>query len=194
MITTSKSFIHWNYFLALESDLENVSRYIEFIDANFDTYSIELAHLLLASSSECDVVLKELCAVLSPKKKTKNIDDYRKIIKSNLPEFINQSIFIDRYNISVEPWDNWNKDKNPYWWTSYNNVKHERNQYFNQACLRHVISSVGGLLIACYYYYKKLFERESGRMIEPKIVTDKLQQKSKFVKLNKDFYFDNVVV
>jgi hypothetical protein len=48
--------------------LENVSRYIEFIDANLDTYSIELAHLLLASSSECDVVFKELCALLSPKK------------------------------------------------------------------------------------------------------------------------------
>jgi hypothetical protein len=58
MIDVSKSFIHWNYFLAIESDLENLSRYIEFIDTNFKTYSIELAHLLLASSSEIDVVLK----------------------------------------------------------------------------------------------------------------------------------------
>jgi hypothetical protein len=35
---------HWNYFLALEKDLETVSRYIEFSRDNLNTYSIELAH------------------------------------------------------------------------------------------------------------------------------------------------------
>ena len=195
MVSTSKSFIHWNYFLALESDLENISRYIEFTDANLNTYSIELAHLLLASSSECDVVLKELCALLSPKLKgRKNINFYRRVIKSNLPDFIKESIYIPRYCISVEPWDNWGGDNNPYWWTSYNHVKHKRSQYFNEASLRHTISSIGGLLIVCFYYYKKLFEIELGHVIESKKVTDKLQQKSNFVQLNKDFYYDNVVV
>jgi hypothetical protein len=192
MITVSKSYIHWNYFLAIESDLENLSRYIEFIDTNFETYSIELAHLLLASSSESDVVLKELCALLTQKEKRKNIDDYRKIIKSNLPEFINESIYINRYGISVKPWDNWNGDNNPYWWESYNNVKHKRNEYFNQANLRHTISSVGGLLIACYYYYKKLFETESGHILESQKVTEKLQQKSNFMQLGPGFYHDYV--
>ena len=192
MITTTKSFIHWNYFLALESDLENVSRYIEFIDANLDTYSIELAHLLLASSSECDVVLKELCALLSPKKKRKNIDDYRKIIESKLPEFINEPIFINRYSISVKPWDNWNKDTNPNWWKSYKNVKHERNQYFNEANLHNTICSIGGLLIACYYYYKNLFEIESTRTLQPQTVTEKLQQRSNFMQLSSSFYHNYV--
>jgi hypothetical protein len=188
MVNTSESYIHWNYFLALESDLENVSRYIEFIDANFNTYSIELAHLLLASSSECDVVLKELCSLLSPEKDRKNIDDYREVIKSNLPEFINEPIFINRYGISVIPWDNWKEDKNPYWWTSYNNVKHERNQYFYQANLHNTICSIGGLLIACYYYYKKLFEKESKKVMQSTIVTEKLQQRSNFIQLSPGFY------
>ena len=194
VVEVSKSFIHWNYFLAIESDLENLSRYIEFIDANFNTYSIELAHLLLASSSESDVVLKELCALLCPDEKRENINDYRKIIKSNVPEFINESIYIKRYGVSVKPWDNWNGDNNPDWWASYNNVKHERNQYFDQANLRYTISSVGGLLVTCYYYYKKLFEKESGAILEPKIVTEKLQQKSKFVQLDNSYYYDTVVI
>ena len=197
MITTSKSFIHWNYFLALESDLENVSRYIEFIDANYKTYSIELAHLLLASSSECDVVLKELCALLSPeevpsKKEEININYYRTIIKSKLPEFINEPIHINRYGISVKPWENWNSETNPDWWGSNNKVKHERNQYFNEANLRHVISSVGGLLIACYYYYKNLFEIESTRTLQPQTVTEKLQQRSNFMQLSSSFYHNYV--
>ncbi len=194
MVKTTKSLIHWNYFLAIESDLENLSRYIEFIDANFKTYSIELAHLLLASSSESDVVLKQLCALLSPKERRKTIDDYRKIIKSNLPEFINESIYINRYGISVKPWDNWNDDSNPYWWISYNQVKHKRNVYFDQANLEHTISSVGGLLVTSYYYYKKLFEREYGALLEPKKVTEKLQPKSRFMQLDSRFYYDNVVV
>jgi len=29
-INTSNSLDHWNYFLALEKDLENLSRYVEF--------------------------------------------------------------------------------------------------------------------------------------------------------------------
>ncbi len=193
MIEVSKSFIHWNYFLAIESDLENLSRYIEFSEANFNTYSIELAHLLLASSSEIDVVLKELCSLLSPEEKKENIDDYRKIIKGKLPEFANESIYINRFSICVKPWDNWNGDNNPDWWKSYNNVKHQRNLYFDQANLGNTIRSVGGLLIASYYYYKKLFERESGITLEPKKVTEKLHQKSKFVQLNSAFYYDIVV-
>ena len=48
--------LHWNYFLALDRDLEVVSRYVEFTKPNFNVYSIELAHLLFAAASEVDVV------------------------------------------------------------------------------------------------------------------------------------------
>jgi hypothetical protein len=58
--------LHWNYFLALERDLEVVSRYVEFTDDNNETYSIELAHLLFAAASEADVIAKLLCKQLDP--------------------------------------------------------------------------------------------------------------------------------
>ena len=57
--------VHWNYLIALERDLEVASRYVEFCQRNFDVYSIEFAHLLLAAASEVDVVAKLLCAPLS---------------------------------------------------------------------------------------------------------------------------------
>jgi len=60
-IAVTQSKIHWNYFLALERDLEIVARYVEFTKPNFKTFSIELAHLLFAAASEVDVVAKLLC-------------------------------------------------------------------------------------------------------------------------------------
>ena len=51
-IQSGRVFLHWNYYIALEQDLAKLSRYIEFAEGNFSTYSIELAHLLLAASSE----------------------------------------------------------------------------------------------------------------------------------------------
>lgn len=34
-IQEEESLLHWNYFLAIESDLEKVARYIEFTQDNF---------------------------------------------------------------------------------------------------------------------------------------------------------------
>lgn len=49
MSDKAASRLHWNYFLALERDLEVLSRYVEFANRNYKTYSIELAHLLFGA-------------------------------------------------------------------------------------------------------------------------------------------------
>jgi hypothetical protein len=87
-IQVSQSFIHWNYFIALENDLAQASRYIEFDKKNFKTYSIEMAHLLLASASEVDVIAKGICGYLEPKTKARNINNYQTVIRRKLPEFV----------------------------------------------------------------------------------------------------------
>ena len=78
------NFVHWNYYIALEQDLAKVSRFIEFSQENFDAYSIELAHLLIAASSEVDVVLKALCNLKNKSKNHKNINDYKETITQEL--------------------------------------------------------------------------------------------------------------
>jgi hypothetical protein len=47
---------HWNYFLAIERDLETLARYVEFDPKNFTSFSIEIARLLLAAAAEVDIV------------------------------------------------------------------------------------------------------------------------------------------
>lgn len=55
---------HWNYLLALERDLELISRYIEFDERNSDCFSLELARVLLAAAAEVDIVCKQICVML----------------------------------------------------------------------------------------------------------------------------------
>jgi len=160
MIDQKPSLVHWNYFLALEKDVEILSRYIEFNSDNFNTYSIELAHLLLAASSEIDVVLKTLCKMFDSSKKPNNINGYRKIIPVCIKDFARDKVKIDRFGLVLNPWENWLVDKNPLWWNSYNNVKHERNNYFSEANLKNSLNAMAALLVCIYHYYKKKFSME----------------------------------
>jgi hypothetical protein len=194
MITFKTPKHHWNYFLALEQDLEHVSRYIEFSNANLNTYSIELTHLLLSASSEVDVVMKQLCLLVAPNQTTKNIDHYKSVIRGNLSEFMAERITIDRFGLSFKPWENWEQNKNPNWWRSYNNVKHQRNEHYNKANLQNTINALGALLLTVVYYYKLAFSNEAGYSIDFKETTRQLEPESTFLKIDADYYFHTLIV
>ena len=55
------TYRYWQHFLALEADFAATSRYVEFAQQNFATFSIEYAKLLLAIGSEVDVLCKIIC-------------------------------------------------------------------------------------------------------------------------------------
>lgn len=107
--------IHWNYFLALEEDLEKTSRYVEFSQNNFNVYSIEFAHLLFAAASEVDVLAKLLCKTLAPANKRKNIDDYKATLVPKLRDLTTTTVSISRYGIQLTPWDSWKSKSHPVW-------------------------------------------------------------------------------
>ena len=193
-IQAAKSLIHWNYFLALESDLEQVSRYIEFDRGNFKTYSIELAHLLLASSSEVDVIAKGLCDFLEPNSSAENINQYQGIICRNIPEFVNEPVYVSRFNLKLKPWSNWKTGNNPLWWRSYNKVKHERSDYFPEANLKNVLNSISGLLITVFYFYKLQFASESRSIENIRDVNEILKPAARFLSLQDDYYYGRLLL
>jgi hypothetical protein len=190
MITFRTPKHHWNYFLAIEKDLEKLSRYIEFSEPNLKTYSIELTHILLSASSEIDVIIKQLCELIDPAYQRENINNYKDIIRTKLKPFILEEISIDRYGLTYKPWIKWNGNRNPNWWRSYNNVKHQRNIFYSEANLQNTINSVGALLITVIYYYKFAFEKESGNEMHFKEVTRQLIPESSFIRINADYYYD----
>ncbi len=163
-IQVQKSLQHWNYFLALETDIEHLSRYVEFTEENFSTYSLEIAHIYLACCSEVDVVAKLLCQQINHDSQAGNIGEYREIITAAIPEIPQSLITIPRFGMELNPWQNWQEDKSPIWWQNHNNVKHQRNEFFHQANLHNVLNSMAGLFLLVLVYYRKVIE---GRRIEP---------------------------
>lgn len=194
VIQAKPNKIHWNYFLALETDLEAVSRYIEFSKDNLQTYSIELAHLLFAASSEVDVIAKSLCKLLAPAANRRNINEYRSIIASGIPTFANEQVFVKRYELTLTPWDNWQRNTNPVWWRSYNNVKHERDRYFSEATLQNALNALAGLLIVTFYYYKISFASTSAQAMSDKDIMRELQPESKFLRLSDGYYYGHLLL
>lgn len=146
---------YWEYFLALENDLVKTSRFVEFSAANFETYSIEFSRIILASASEFDVIAKLLCGVISSDTRAANINDYRKIILKAYPKFPTMKINLSRYGIQLEPWKSWEKGANPDWWSSYNNVKHERNKFYKEATLGNSLNATAGLLCGLLYFFRR---------------------------------------
>ncbi|MGA3086567.1 MAG: hypothetical protein ABSE95_17550 [Thermodesulfobacteriota bacterium] len=146
--------IHWSYFLALEEDIQRLSRFVEFNKNNFATFSIEMAHLLLATSSEIDVVLKMLCKPFAPT--AQNEEDYRSSIPKQIPNFTKVKVEIQRYEITLQPWQAWDSNQTPTWWTAYNKVKHERDLHYEKANLENVLQSMAGLFLSNLYLYKDL--------------------------------------
>ena len=145
---------YWRYFLALEEDLINFSKYVEFSQDNYSTYSIELARIYLSTCSEIDVVAKLLSKNLGHTT-ARNITDYSDAILSTYPNLPNLIINAPRYNLSFAPWSAWTASNSPRWWRNYNNVKHQRNEHYHDANLENVFNALSGLLTINLYHMKQ---------------------------------------
>jgi hypothetical protein len=190
--------LHWNYFLALERDLEAASRYVEFTPNNYETYSIELAHLLFAAASEADVIAKLLCQQLDPQQSPWNIDGYKPIITTDIPTIATENVFVPRYGLMLTPWDQWSKNDgqqpHPDWWSGHNKVKHQRDAYFKLATLHNALNAMGGLLVLAFHYYRYALAVPPSAPLAPKDATDLLTPTSTLLRFDDSAYRGHRVV
>jgi hypothetical protein len=165
-IRVKESKLHWNYFLALESDVVRVARFIEFREDNFATYSIELARLLMTAAAEVDVVAKLVCKKLKPDSPRRSIGHYASIILPAEPKLADLTILISRFGLTLTPWISWTLETPPLWWTANNEVKHHRDIGFHQANLVNALNAVSGLFSLILFYYaldrQRLFTLPDG--------------------------------
>jgi hypothetical protein len=146
---------NWQYLRTLDSDLENVTRYVDINPENFRTFSIEFVRLILAAGSEIDVVAKLLCGKIDPSKSCKNINDYLEIIIGKYPKFHTMIIDVPQYEMQLVPWELWGNKTNPDWWTAYNDVKHKRDIHFADANLENTINAIAGLYVMIWYLHRE---------------------------------------
>jgi hypothetical protein len=155
-ITHTESKVHWSFFIALEQDVEVITRYIEPAAPNLTTYSLELCRIVLAASAECEVVLKELARFKTNQSSDYDIRSLRETLMQCVPELASEKVFIRRYGLELDPWDNWRSGKTPNWWQSYNKVKHERVLHYAEANLTNALNAVAALMIAVIFYYRAI--------------------------------------
>jgi hypothetical protein len=153
-ILVRESKVHWNYFLALESDVVRLARFIEFREDNFPTYSIEIARLIMAAAAEVDVVAKLVCTKLDPTSRPRNINGYASVILPAAgPKLSALTILVPRYGLTLKPWISWTLEAPPLWWNAYNKVKHHRDTKFSDANLGNALNTISGLFSLTIYHY-----------------------------------------
>ena len=161
------TLIHWNFFLAIEDDLDRLSRFIDF-SGNDDAFSIEIARSFLGSCSEVDVVLKQICKVIDPNSNAGSINAYFNEISGVFSNFTSFEVTIPRLGLVLHPWEDWEKDHPPFWWTDHNKVKHHRHDHFEKANLKNCINSIAALYVAVLYLYRE--DAEAGKLLQlPKL-------------------------
>ncbi len=159
---------HWNFFLALEEDVFRLARYLEPTEANFTSYSLELARLLMAAASEVDVVAKQLCQEIDPDAKADGIARYRAVILAAYPQLTMAEAMIPKFGLTFKPWERWGTHSKPLWWEANNNVKHHRHTHFSEASLKHALNAVAGLFVLLLFFYRKEGQ-EGGLSPDPSI-------------------------
>jgi hypothetical protein len=137
---------------------------------------------------------KLICDQVAPGAPRANINDYKAVLLQVLPDLPYTDVFVPRYGLSYRPWSNWEGDKNPDWWRSYNNVKHERDTYFNEATLKNSLNALGALLVLTVHYYSRKLAPEYGQVLRPKDTTRQLIPESTLLRLQNDNYFSHLIV
>jgi hypothetical protein len=156
VIQTSKIEPHWSYLLSVERDLEELSRYVEFDQRNFETFGIEIARLLLACGAEVDIVCNQLCRKLNAASSASSINAYRDELVASYPSLPAFEVVLPRFGLTLHPWDEWNRQRGvPQWWTAYNKTKHERHTEYHRANLKNALNAVAGLFIVVLYLYRE---------------------------------------
>jgi len=146
---------HLTYFQCLESDIEALSRWIEFSTKNEGVYSIELARLLMTAAAEVDVVAKHVCATIDQNADAQSINAYQAVLCQAIPTLPDTQVEMPRYGLVLRPWSNWQQPASPPdWWQGNNKVKHHRADHFEEASLKNVLNASAGLLVLLLLYFK----------------------------------------
>ena len=138
----------WNYYLTLEADLENTSRYVE--PTQKDVYSFEFQKIIILACCEVETAFKYLCNMINDHNTAQNILEYREIILSKFPKMQIAEVYIGRANQGVVPFRDWSI-QSPGWWRAYQEIKHDRGTAFSNATYWNAAQALAGLYILIFY-------------------------------------------
>jgi len=139
----------WDYYISLEDDLSNTSRYIE-PRGQEGVYSFEFAKLLVLTCIEIEAVFKEICRTVCGKEPPQDMSKYKETILGKYPKIIEATVSIKRLGRSIKPFEYWGEGKLS-WWDAYQKVKHSRDKYFRLATYLNAVTAISALHILIHY-------------------------------------------
>lgn len=139
----------WNYYLSLETDLANTSRYIEPLGQE-DVHSFEFAKLLILACTEVESVFKLICQSIEGYENAGNIGQYKEAILKKYPKITESSVSIARLGRQIRPFEEWGPEKLA-WWDAYQKVKHNRWNSFELATYMNATYAISALYVAIFY-------------------------------------------
>lgn len=147
---------NWNYYLTLENDFINITRYVKLDPKNYETFSDEITKLIQTIGAECDLMFKKNCGY----KLTRScsiIDDYTKML-DEYPQITKERIIVKYTDIILQPFKNWDKEKKrvPEWWTNYNKLKHNREGNDQKGNLKNLLNILAALFFLEMYFCRKI--------------------------------------
>ena len=150
---TEQSLIEiWNYYLTLEADISNTSRYIEPRGLE-NVYSFEFAKILILACTELESVFKLLCLEITGEQPEGNIGKYKETILSKYPRIVDAIVSVKRWGRCICPFQGW--DKGPLlWWSAYQGVKHNRKEFFSGASYNNAVYALAALYVSTFYLAK----------------------------------------
>lgn len=139
----------WNYYLTLEGDITNTSRFIE-PSGQENVHSFEFAKILILACTELESVFKLLCLEITGKQPEGTIGKYKETILGRYPRIVDAVVSVKRWGRTIAPFQGWDIGKLS-WWNAYQEVKHNRGEYFSGASYNNAVYALSALYISILY-------------------------------------------
>lgn len=141
----------WYYFLDLEKELADSSRYIE-PEGQENVYSFEFRKIIILACTEIETAFKALCETIDNSKERGCMCDYKDIVLTRYPKIVNAEVYINRWHKTVKPFAGWDIGKLK-WWSAHQHIKHDRGSNFIEATYENAAMALSALYILIFYLY-----------------------------------------
>lgn len=143
----------FNYFIALEAELEDSFNYIEPDTNNFCCYGAKYASLLNTVCIEFEATAKALINSVAPGTSTGNIGEIKEQLLKLFPNIESNEVKVLRINKDIFPFKDWSTSKLD-WWDEYTDLKHNRIMHYDKANLKNILNAMSALLVLIVYLEK----------------------------------------
>lgn len=147
---------YWRYYLSLERDFIQMTRYIGLYEENFKVFSDEIHKQLISVGVEFENISKIICEV-----RNIGLPDRANIthFKQWIP--LGEIKVITIYSLSqfiLSPFKIENGEIQWKWWNSYNSIKHNRFVNYKEVTFKNLLDALSALFYAEMFLIKKIGE------------------------------------